>query len=82
MTSPRALEDLGGTKGWIPFGKGSLTGRPEIVLWNLVIVPEPQYSYGVGPQAVELDLGQEYLVRGLDVLWPGPTTVALKCGAR
>ena len=68
------MEDLGGTNGWIPFGKGSLTGKPDLVLWNYVALPEPLYSYGVCGHALEIDLGQEYYVRGLDVLWAGPYT--------
>ena len=38
------LEDLGGTSGWMPFGKGSLTGKPEIVLWQYLMVEEPRGS--------------------------------------
>ena len=64
------MPDVGGTNGWIPFRKGSLTGRPEFMMWNCVLLDEPAYTYGVKVnQVLEIDLGQEYYVRGLDVLW-------------
>ncbi len=66
------VEDLGRKEGWIPFSKGSLTGRSEIVLWNCVVVPEPQYTYGIHTHVVEIDLGQDYYVRELNVLCVGP----------
>src|SRR5262249_55766607 len=65
-------EDLGGTEGWMPFSKGSLTGKPEIVLWNYFITEDPKYIYFKGRYFLELDLGQEYYVRGLDVLFLAP----------
>ena len=69
------VEDLGGKEGWIPFSQGSLTGRPECVLWTYIMLEPPKLSYGIrGSQVLELDLGQQYYVRGLDVLWPAPYT--------
>jgi hypothetical protein len=65
------VEDRGGVEGWIPFNRGSLTGRPEIILWNFLVVPEPKYQYGIHTHAVEIDLGQEYFVHGLDILASG-----------
>lgn len=66
------VEDLGGTEGWIPFSKGSLTGRPESIFWQTV---NPAIPVGWGRHrqvVVDVDLGQEYFVIGLDVLWPAP----------
>ncbi|MFB3893072.1 MAG: glycoside hydrolase family 20 zincin-like fold domain-containing protein [Phycisphaerae bacterium] len=64
------IEDLGGREGWIPFSKGSLTGRPEAVFWQ---TDNPAgYPWGRHTQVLDIDLGAEYYVRGLDVLWPGP----------
>ncbi|MCL2641416.1 MAG: hypothetical protein FWD53_11260, partial [Phycisphaerales bacterium] len=36
------VEDLGGKAGWIPFGKGSLTSRPEAVFWQTANPGDPR----------------------------------------
>src|SRR5262249_27836630 len=53
------IEDLGGKEGWIPFSKGSLTGKPESILWAYLMLETPQLTYAIrGHQMLELDLGQ------------------------
>src|SRR5262249_48971461 len=68
------VEDLGGVSGWISFNKGSLTGsKRQGVLWNFKATPEPGVIWGgMRDSTTEIDLGQAYFVRGLDVLWAGP----------
>jgi hypothetical protein len=63
------VQDLGGVSGYIPFSKGSLTGRPEIAFWQ----PDNPAGYPYGchlDMTLDIDLGQDYFVSGLDVLWP------------
>ncbi|MFB3893782.1 MAG: glycoside hydrolase family 20 zincin-like fold domain-containing protein [Phycisphaerae bacterium] len=71
------VEDVGGAKGWIPFGKGSLTGRPESVFWQTAN-PSDYACWGRRPRVVEVDLGGQYFVRDLDVLLPGPNILNLE----
>jgi len=68
------VEDVGGKKGWIPFGKGSLTGRPEPVFWQTTNPSDP-VCWGRHTLVVDTDLGQAYFVRGVDVLLPGPNMI-------
>ncbi len=71
------VEDVGGRTGWIPFGKGSLTGRPEPVFWQTAN-PSDYATWGRRSRVVEVDLAQEYFVRGLDVLWPAPNIINIE----
>ena len=68
------VEDVGGKQGWIPFGKGSLTGRPEPVFWQTANPSDPA-CWGRHTLVVDTDLGQEYFVRGVDVLLPAPNMI-------
>ncbi|MFB3893073.1 MAG: glycoside hydrolase family 20 zincin-like fold domain-containing protein [Phycisphaerae bacterium] len=68
------VEDLGGKEGWIPFRKGSLTAQNKPVFWNPAN-PGDYATWGRHPVVLDVDLGQEYWVQGLDILWPGPNIV-------
>jgi hypothetical protein len=67
-----AIPDIGGEEGYIPFSKGSLTGSPQVAFWqtefNVDYAGWGRHKYFV----IDVDLGQEYFVRGLDVLLPAP----------
>ena len=71
------VEDMGGKSGWIAFGKGSLTGSPTSIFWQ-TSNPSDYACWGRSPRAVQVDLGQEYWVRSLDVLLPGPIITNLE----
>jgi hypothetical protein len=68
------VEDAGGRAGWISFGRGSLTGHPGSVFWT-TNNPKDIAAWGRVDQVVDIDLGQEYFVQGLDVLWAAPNTI-------
>ncbi len=68
------IEDVGGRAGWIPFSKGSLTVRPEPVFWQTGN-PGDGAAWGRHDHALDVDLGQEYCVRGLDILMPAPNAL-------
>ena len=68
------VEDVGGREGWIAFAKGSLTGKAEPVFWQTANPADPA-CWGRQRQVVDIDLGAEYWVSGVDVLWPAPNVV-------
>ena len=62
--------DVGGTSGWIPFDKGSLTGADlsrDMVYWSH---PRPTAGWRPFPEGhvVIFDLGKEYYVRAVEML--------------
>jgi len=65
------VEDVGGKEGTIPFSKGSLTGQNKPVFW-LPANPSDYRAWGRRSRVMDIDLGQEYFVKGVDILWPGP----------
>ncbi|NRA39574.1 MAG: hypothetical protein HRU15_15645 [Planctomycetes bacterium] len=81
------VPDVGGMKGWIPFDKGSLTGDPSIAFWqtdkSLNVKNIFTNAYGRHAKTVmDIDLGKNYYVTGLDVLWPGPFSSNLEVWGR
>lgn len=68
------VEDVGGKEGWISFAKGSIVGQHKPVFWNPVNPADPA-CWGRLPRVVDVDLGQEYFVSGVDILWPGPNMI-------
>ncbi|NRA37933.1 MAG: hypothetical protein HRU15_07325 [Planctomycetes bacterium] len=69
------IPDVGGMKGWIPFNKGSLTGDPSIAFWKTAAPYNTYYTNAYGRHAktvVEIDLGKNYFVTDLEILWPAP----------
>jgi hypothetical protein len=76
------VEDLGGREGWIPFSKGSLTGKPEPIFWQTynpkACGPTINCAGRHQQIVIDIDLGQEYFARGIDVLLPGANLTNLE----
>ena len=63
---PMGSFDEGGTSGWIPFSKGSLTGRDSWAGW-----PVDRWASAT-PHDVLIDLPGKYYIRRLDMLFITP----------
>jgi hypothetical protein len=60
---PMSSFDEGGKSGWIPFSKGSLTGKDSWAGW-----PVDRWA-GAAPHDVLIDLPGKYYIRRLDILF-------------
>ena len=71
----RGEPDEGGATGWIPFEKGSITGRPSQVTWPMA--PREKMLRGKPsayiPIDIEFDLKKDYFIRQIDILPVFPT---------